>query len=202
MSININQTKVTICNSALIKLGAATIQSLEDDSREARLCKEQYTKNKHSMLYEYGFNFAKKRKILTPLADSPVWEFEKQFALPSDCIRLLDTDVRDEEIGTTYVVEGNNILANIEKIKILYTADVDESWFSAGAVEVLALRLAIDLSYSLANSNTQIRRELKQEYDELLKVNRSYNSQENGTRKQLVDSGSFVGSRYSGNSGM
>ena len=37
-------SKVGICNSALIKLGASTIMSLADGSKNASLCNEQYDK--------------------------------------------------------------------------------------------------------------------------------------------------------------
>ena len=37
-------TEVSICNSALIKVGAERITSLSDSNKRAQLCSEQYSK--------------------------------------------------------------------------------------------------------------------------------------------------------------
>ena len=43
-------SEVAICNSALIKIGAAEITSLSDVNKRAQLCNEQYSKLRDELL--------------------------------------------------------------------------------------------------------------------------------------------------------
>ena len=52
------QSAVDICNSALQKLGAASILSFQDNSREARQCNIAYDSNRRSELRKHDWNFA------------------------------------------------------------------------------------------------------------------------------------------------
>ena len=142
--------------------------------------------------------FLKKRDRITPQVIEPIWGFSNKFILPGDLVRLISTNIQDDPLDRGWVIEGNYLLADVKTLDILYIANVDESLFPGGPSEVLAYKLALDLSYSLADSNTSFRRELKSEYLKLLSVNRSYNSQENGRNRQTIDGGSFIGARHSG----
>jgi hypothetical protein len=81
---------VSICNSALIKLGASPIQNLLEDSKEARLCNLQFEKIRNSVLRSSPWSFAMRRAELTPVTGATL-EFGSQnvFQLPSDCLRVV-----------------------------------------------------------------------------------------------------------------
>ena len=53
-------SEVSICNSALIKLGASRIASLTEDSKEAKLCYEQYPILRDEVQASHPWNFCTK----------------------------------------------------------------------------------------------------------------------------------------------
>ncbi len=89
-------TDVSICNSALIKLGAERINTLDDDSKTARACKEQYPKVRDDMLRSHKWNFAIGRQSLAKSATFiPVFRFESAFPYPANVLRVLKLDVNE-----------------------------------------------------------------------------------------------------------
>jgi len=196
MSINPDITPVTICNSALAKIGGQLIMSLDDDTKEARLCREQYFKNKRAMLLEHPWNFAMRRIALTQDTETPVWGFEYMYPLPNDCLRVFQTDLDRENLE--YKIEGANLVTDEPTVNILYmSSKVDESLFSESFAECLALRVAKDISYSIVQSRT-LREDLEADYKMYLRQCRSYDAQEGKPDYFLTDNeGIFITSRRS-----
>ena len=64
---------VEICNSALIKVGAGRILSLNDDSERALLMKEQYPKLRDDLIFAHPWNFATKRETLAASVTPPLY---------------------------------------------------------------------------------------------------------------------------------
>lgn len=95
-------TSLSICNSALIKLGAESISSLSDNNKRAKLCNAQYEVLKNKVLRAHPWNFAIKRAKLTVNAQEPSWGFYSSFDLPGDCLRVLETQGRID-----FAIEGN-----------------------------------------------------------------------------------------------
>lgn len=150
-------TQVSICNSALIKCGSITISSIGQNTREARLLNSVWDKVRDELLRSHPWNFAIKRATLSPTATTPDFEYDYEYDLPNDCIRILDEEYSD----TDYVIEGRKILSNEATLSFRYiyrNEDVD-TWDSSFA-ETMAWRLAQEISYALApNSALQDRLE-------------------------------------------
>lgn len=140
-------SKIEICNSALIKLGVPKISSFSETSKAAVLCNEQYDKCRRKVLREHIWDFALKRTTLSKLSDVPLFEYDSQFQLPSDCINPVDTDKGTQ---TDFVVEGKKLLINASSCKLLYVADItDVSFFDDYFEEALAYWIAGDIAYGL-----------------------------------------------------
>lgn len=170
-------SEVAICNSALIKLGVETITSLNDNSRQAMLCKEQYPKIRNKLLYAHPWNFAMKRATLVATGTTPVYEFAYQYTLPSDCLRIWDTQYGPRR--DFYQREGDYLYSNYSDVSIRYISQVtDPTKFSPSFDECLALMLAIDLEFSLVQSNS-FKNTLLQELQLELRDSRSFDAQEN-----------------------
>lgn len=166
---------VNICNSALIKLGVETITALSDNTRQAKLCNEQYNKLRKSLLREHPWNFAVKRASLTASMTAPAWGFSHQFALPNDYLRLVDLEYTQDK----YQIENSVILANRDTLNLRYIYDVtDTTKFTSDFSELLAMRIAVDLSYVLVQSNS-LTQQLVGLYDRKLRDVRSFDGQEN-----------------------
>lgn len=183
-------SEVEICNSALIKVGANRIVSLSDDSKEARLCNEQYSKVRDELLRSHPWNFAMKRAELGLLDEEVEFEFTNAFQLPTDCLRVIKT----EDSRIVYRIEGRKIITDETEFKILYIAQItDPTTFDPMFKETLATRLAVDLSYALSESASLTERLMKS-YLTLLKDARSIDGQE-GTPED-VEVNEWLDSRF------
>jgi len=172
---------VSICNSALIKIGADRISSLTEDSKEAQLCNEQYEKLRDEVLRAHPWNFAIKRAELGKLADAPLFEYSNQFFLPNDCVKVLKL----ENIDAVYKIEGRSILTNESTVKIQYISrELDVTKYDPIFQEALALRLATELAYPLLQS-ASLQQAMEKSYLRVLKDARSMDGQE-GTPDNLI----------------
>jgi hypothetical protein len=149
---------VAICNRALDMLGAEPVTSLDDDTKAARLCARNYEPMRDAVLRAYPWNAAVRRASLAGLAEAPAWGYARQFQLPEGpdpepCLRLLAID-GETEFGLRYRIEGRRVLTDeAAPLRILYIARVDDpSQIDPMLADVIATRLAADLSYSLTAS--------------------------------------------------
>ena len=177
-------TDVSICNSALAKLGAERIISLSDTSARAVLMKEQFEKIRDELLYSHPWNFATARAEIAPLVADPLYDFDYQFQLPSDCLRVIGTDIPN---AGAWKVEGRILVCNQNAVNIKYIKQVtDASQFTPGFAEVLAAKLAADVCYAITQSATlQDRMDMK--YRDQLRQARSFDAQESTGDRVYAD---------------
>jgi len=147
---------IGICNSALIKLGATTIMSLDEQSRNANLCKEQYEKLRDELLRSHTWNFATARAKLARLAASPVFGVSHAFQLPADFLRALSVVGSDTtSIEVEYRIEGRRLISDSAAIWMRYVrAAGDPNEMDPSFREALAWRLAVDLALPITQSST------------------------------------------------
>lgn len=179
-------SSVQICNSALIKVGASRISSLSDDSKEAKICNEQYDKLRKKLLLSHPWNFAIRRVSLSQTGNTPSYEYTYEYAIPSDVLRILETNLLE---GTDWVIENNSsndrvLLTDADSIKVRYIKNVtDTTVFTPTFEEALAFLLAADLAYSLENSRS-LARDMYRAYKEEVREARSFDAQE-GAREEI-----------------
>lgn len=145
-------SEVGICNRALQKLGAKRITALTEDSKNARECAAAYDILRDAELRAHPWSFAVSRSQLAPDSESPAFEFDYQFTLPADCLRILP----DNET-TDWTVEGRKVLTNDgTSINLRYIARVeDPNTFDALFIEALACRIALELCEAITQSNSK-----------------------------------------------
>lgn len=147
---------VGICNSALIKVGASTIMSLTDASKNARLCNEQYEKVRDDLLRSHPWNFAIKRSKLARLAAAPTFQFTYAYQLPANWLRTISAYDNDAGAGgVIYRIEGRTLMADAEDLYLRYVGLVeDPNDMPVSFREALAWRLGADLSQAVTQSTT------------------------------------------------
>ena len=176
-----SSSETDICNSALVKIGAQRIISLDDDSEAARICKEQYPKVRDALLRSHPWNFCIERLEIAADVTTPVYGFDYRFALPSDSLRVLDVDSNDMD----WAREGQYILTDSSTLKIRHIKKVTTTGsYDATFAEALAARLAYDISYSFVQSVT-LKEALMKEAEHALRTARSFDAQE-GTPQRVV----------------
>tara|TARA_R110002051_G_C8666291_1_gene489760 strand:+ start:658 stop:1239 length:582 start_codon:yes stop_codon:yes gene_type:complete len=145
-------SEVQICNLALAKVGDEQITSLTENSKAARLCNLVYEPMRDTTLRSHPWNFAIQRVELAASTDTPSYEYNAQFALPSDFLRLLGTNMLD---AAKFTVEGNLLLCNASALKIKYIYQVtDPNKFDWLFIEALSARIAAELSIAMTDSRT------------------------------------------------
>jgi hypothetical protein len=139
-------TVISICNSALTKIGAGRISALTEDSTEANVCNLRYADCRDYVLAEHNWKCAMMRVSLPSLVEAPPFGYAAYFQLPADYLRSLP----DDNGQMPQVIEGGRILGNGSEFELRYIARVeDTALFGVHLAEVIARYLAIDLQPQL-----------------------------------------------------
>ena len=189
---------VSICNSALNQLGAASITALTDNSKNARLCNERYETVRDAVFRAHPWNSLIKRQQLAQDTATPAYGFSYQFTLPSDSLRVLVIDAYNSD----YKVEGRKILCNEKSIKISYISQVtDPNEMDVLLRETIAAGIAADIAYAIT-ANLQVSKLMQEKYQYKLSEARHADASEgynidpsNGQVDQILTE-DFINSRY------
>ena len=189
---------VDICNGALNQLGASTILSLTEDSKNARLCNARYTQVRDSLFRSHPWNCLQKRVQLAADTTAPAWGFTSAYTLPTDCLRLL----RILDYDSNHKVEGRKILTNNSSMKILYVARIeDPNEYDELLRETLSAAIAADIAYAVTSSNP-VAQNMYNLYQTKLKDARFVDATEGQNTSQedgmadVVDANDFLSSRF------
>ena len=107
-------SKVQMCNLALAKLGASRIISLDDNTVEAQLCNLLFNDIADFVMMEGMWATTIRRAVLAQTTNTPVFEWEFEFQLPTSPEALQVLAINEEIPGTNdYVIEGDKLLAHI-----------------------------------------------------------------------------------------
>jgi hypothetical protein len=189
---------VDICNGALNQLGATTILSLTEDSKNARLCNSRFTQVRDAVFRSHPWNCLQKRVELAADTTAPAWGFSYAYTLPADCLRLL----RILDYDSNYKVEGRKILSNTSSMKILYIGRItDPNEYDESLRETLSAALGADIAFAVT-SNNQTASNMYNLFQDKLKDARFIDSTEGQNIDQdlgmsdQIDAGTFINSRF------
>ncbi len=192
-------SKVEICNFALQNLGANNITSLNENTTEAIECNLRFDSSRRALLQMHLWNFAIKRAVLNRETSTPAFNYNYQFALPSDFLYAVMTGLEENfqspapQIVNTnlyvndvpsyggidkYRIEGRKLLSYEETVNLIYVADVeDTSSYSATFTELLARYLSYQIAYRVVGSKSE-RDTQKQIFEQELADFQSIDSQQ------------------------
>ena len=185
---------VEICNRALDAIGAKTIISLDDETREAGLCRRYYPQLRDEVIRSHPWNFALVRVALPALSVAPAWGYASAYQLPVDCLRVLSVGDADP-FATPWRIEGRTIVTDEgAPLSVLYLRTVPDSGnFDPMFVSALAARLAMELAMPLA-SDAGLRAAMEKEFLSRMRAARSADGQE-GTPSRIYAE-EFVQARH------
>jgi len=151
-------SKVSICNQALIRIGAKIIANLNSDtSKEAKICNLVYDEALEELLTEFDWSFALYAVHLNLVAnDNFISLYPYVFQIPSDCLYIKEVIDDTLYIGAKkhlhnverlgiepYVIRGNRIETAYEGIVLRYIKKIDTpALMPAYFRQVLALFIA------------------------------------------------------------
>lgn len=190
-------SEVSICNSALAKIGVPPITSFGDGTTQSDLCSRQYATLRDEVLEERAWTFATGRQSLLPDATDPAWGFGNRFLIPTTWLRLLFvTNViatpgnQKNNPPLDWKREGQYILADVDTVHCKYVQQIaDTSLMSTAFRECLAYRIAADFAIPLKKSNSLMTNMMQLYQDKLIKAGLTDGAQ--GRREEKY-TGSFV----------
>lgn len=189
---------VDICNTALNQLGASTILTLTEDSKNARLCNARYTQIRDAVFRSHPFNCLQKRVELSSSTTTPAWGYSFKYDLPGDCLRLL----RILDYDSDHKVEGRSILSNNSSMKILYISRItDPNQYDELLRETISAALAADIAYAITSNNTTQQNMIALYQDKLrdarfVDSTEGYNTTQEDGMTDVIEAGTFINSRF------
>lgn len=184
-----------ICNIALSHLEHESISAIGEITTAGEQMEIHYAPARNSLLRSHLWNFAIKRQTLAQDGTTPNHEYTYRYALPTDCLKVIRTDL--EALGYNdidYRIEGGFLYTSDGTVKIEYVREEENvSLYDPLFVDCLALTLAVRTCMKITKSRS-MRDSLRQELNDMLNLARSVDAQE-GTARH-IEADTWLISRY------
>lgn len=155
-----------IANAALIRLGAARITDMAEDTVRGHDMSGAWPIARDRLLAAFPWQFALKRASLPADADAPAFGFDFAYTLPADFLRIVQvgdfypglstSDYRAQD-ETDFSIESGKLLTNLAApLNIRYirrVPDSEASTYDAHFAAAAALVLANETCYRVTQSN-------------------------------------------------
>ncbi|KKK56519.1 hypothetical protein LCGC14_3063740, partial [marine sediment metagenome] len=114
--------EVDLCNQSLGRLGAKQFTFGDITSKQSVQCLLHYGQTKDALLQSHFWRFADVRAALTLDTNSPAFEWDNQFELPSDylCLRSIYDNRLVDNTRRSFAIEGQRMLSNDNTMQIRY----------------------------------------------------------------------------------
>jgi len=135
---------VQIANLALARISQDQILALSDDSPSARFCNAFFDQAREEVLQSNPWRFAIKTATLSKLTTTPLLEWEFEYQLPSDNLRVLSLNGSGPHDRSDYFeIQGKTLLTDEGSAIIKYVFRVtDGSFYHPLFVSALSCQLA------------------------------------------------------------
>lgn len=138
-------SQIEISNIALIALGADPISSLSETSPEAVAINVVWDVIRKGLLRLHPWNFAIKRVELAQSSTAPSHGYDYRYALPTDCLKVIQVYQDDD-----YKIENGFVVTNNIRCQLKYVADIkDTSVWTSDFTELMAEKLKAELAFGL-----------------------------------------------------
>jgi hypothetical protein len=148
-------TAIELCSAALVKIGSRPITSFTDASAEADVANRLYEITRDALLSAHPWSFTLAQQEVAAEAAAPTADFDHAFTLPGDCLRVLSAGIPGSSRGLTYRVQGQKLLADVDRITVSYQRRADEADMPPFFVAALVARLAAELCLPLTEGTSR-----------------------------------------------
>jgi hypothetical protein len=141
-------SQTDICNMALTQVGVEPVTLVDTSTKQSRVCLAAWDLVLDALLSVHQWGFATKRVALQEVLPVPVWGFDHAYALPANCMRLLEVSP-----DTEYALEDAKILSNEDALSCRYLERVTQpglfpAWFTVALADMMAARICFPLEGS------------------------------------------------------
>ena len=138
-------TKIEICTTSLLMVGADEITSFEDETREAKLCANLYPTIRDDLLQSHVWRFSVGQASLNRLVSAPLFGYSYAFQLPANHLRL----VGKNNSALKHEILEDKLYCNALEVLINYQFTPSEVRYPAYFVKALELEMAAILAVAL-----------------------------------------------------
>ena len=159
-------SKVSIANFAIfVELGLDQITALTEDSKAARLVNLLFDDTAKEVMNDGAWASATFRQLLAQDAETPSWEFNFRYVLPTDPLFLGLLKINELIPGdTVYKVEAGFLLTDANPVSLLYKGFQDDTEkYGTHLTRAITLLLAAKMCYGLTG-NEKLKELLLAEY--------------------------------------
>ncbi len=180
-------SETSIANRALQKLGASRINSLSENSVNARACNACFVSVRDAELRSHPWSFAIKRVELPADAVPPAFGKANSYTLPTDCLSVREGD--DDSIHKDWLIEGRKIFTDESApLYLRYNKKVEDvNEMDALFLEVVSCKMALEMCEEITQSNSK-KSELKDDYRLAINAAKKANAIERIAQKPPEDS--------------
>jgi hypothetical protein len=167
-----------IANVALRAIGASRITSLTQGTKNANYLNDIYAELRDKLLEMHHWNFATKSVKLAQTATTPAVEFDNQYTLPADFIRLVRAHSDDQAmVIVDHRLRDGKLESSASEVWIVYISRVtDPNQMTPLFRDALSMALAVEAATGIAESNTMAER-MQKKFEKAMRRARSADAQ-------------------------
>lgn len=187
MAVQPSQTRIV--NKALALLGSTTrITHIEDGTGPAKTALALFDEARDGTTADHPWNFAIKRAALAADSAAPLFEFDRAFTLPADCLRWLPPAKGDDHYFDGVEEDGKILTDEEAPLYIRYIRRVeDPGKWSQGFRHALACRLAMEMAEPITQQ-TKMSMKMEKLYDAALRKAKRQDGLASGRRSRKASS--------------
>lgn len=173
-------TLLDIANSALVKIGAKPVQSIQDDTPSGRLIALRLRPVMDTILTMYPFTCSQKRVVIAPKAILEGQKYQYVFDIPSDMLRMISIEGKGGFRVFDFDHVGSELFCGYDPLTILYCRsmyNVEKVDFDLA--EAISLYLAYDICERITENQNR-RRQLYEEFSLFFAKVKTVDSQKGG----------------------
>jgi len=135
---------VALASRALIRIGAAPIESFEDGTAESEIAGALFAPVRDALLSSYSWSFAMGQVALVQLETPPLADYNYAFALPNDFLRAISAGTGGRGRGLNFRIARNALHTDADSVMLSYIFRPAEEEFPPYFDSVLIARLAAE----------------------------------------------------------
>lgn len=140
---------LSICNNALLLVGANEITSFNDNTNEAYMCNRLYAITRDALLEEGNWTFLR-TQVRLARTDSSHTEYAYEYQIPGNVLRIFKKDTARND----YEIYGDKLLSNDSDVYIYASVDPGEHAYPATFVRALEYKMAAVLAAALEHDES------------------------------------------------
>lgn len=152
---------VALCARALIRIGAAPITSFADGTAESEIAGALFGPVRDALLSSYAWSFATGQAILATLAEPPLADYSRAFALPNDYLRAISAGSGGRGRGVHYRIARGAIHTHANDLVLTYIFRPEEEefppYFDIALIARLSAEFCIPVTENTGRADAMIR---------------------------------------------